>query len=119
MRRREIHRHQWTIRQMMTAVAVCAIGLSSPRLLVFGSALVFWWIFIVAAIYTRAGRQLAGLLCVVVLFAVLYLMAQPAVVSRPRGPRAAPPAGVIQQSRPAPPGARIEGSPPRAGPLTR
>ena len=69
------HRWQWNIGKVMAAVAVCAIGLSSPMLSLFAGSLVLWWLVRMGTIYTRTGRRLAeALVLVLVLLAVILFV---------------------------------------------
>ncbi len=102
MKRLETGRYRLTIAQVMTAIAACAVGLSSPKLLLFGFALIAWWVLILAMMYTRAGRRVAEWIAVAIIIVVLYALSQPAVVTRrrPGGPAALPQPS-LQRARPA------------------
>lgn len=69
-----LHTRQFTIRQVMAAIAVCAIALAWPKLFLFVPALVFWWIVILGAIYNRTGRRIAELFLLAVLALAVCVM---------------------------------------------
>ena len=73
--------HRLTIGQFMIAVAVCVIGLMSPKILVFAFGLIFWWIAIFGAIYSRIGRRIAEWCTLVVIILVLLALTRPAAVT--------------------------------------
>jgi hypothetical protein len=102
MMRFDIRRCRLTIAQMMTAIAACAVGRSSPKLLVIGSALIAWWVLILGLIYTLNGRRAAEWIAVAIIIVVLYALYQPAAVTRRRlGGPTAPPQPAQQWTRPA------------------
>lgn len=86
MPRPEIRRCRVTIGQVMIGIAVCAVGLASPMLFVFGASLVFWWLVILNVIYHQTFRRVAEWFTVAVIIALLYALCQPAVSSRGRRP---------------------------------
>ena len=72
---RVTQRGQWNIGKVMAAIAVCAIGLSSPMLSLFAGSLVSWWLVRTVTIQTRTGRWLAeGPVLVLVLLAVVLFV---------------------------------------------
>jgi Na+/melibiose symporter-like transporter len=99
MQRLTIRRFQLTIRQVMTAIAVCAVCLWSPMVAVFGSAVIFWWIVILSLIYTRVGRRFAELMLLMIIAVILYALCEPVVESICRGVRSTLPNIAVQRTR--------------------
>jgi hypothetical protein len=101
MLRLQAKRCQLTIGQVMIAIAVCAIGLSSPKILIFAAALFIGWTLTISAIYSQIGRRVAEWCTLVVMILVLVALCQPAVVTNCRLSRAASPNPALQPTRPA------------------
>jgi hypothetical protein len=67
----EIQRCRLTIGQVMIAIAVCAVGLASPKFLIFASAFILWWIIIFGVLFSGTGRRVAEWCVLVVIVLVL------------------------------------------------
>jgi hypothetical protein len=101
MRLLKAQRFQLTIGQVMIAVAVCTLGLSSPKLLVFASASILSWMLITGAMYSQTGRRVAEWCTLVVIIVVLLALTQPGVATNcRRGGRAASPNPPLQPPGP-------------------
>ncbi len=98
MQRLEIRRLRLTVRHATTAIAVCAACLWSPKLLMFGAILVFWWIFITGVIYSRSVRRVAGSVALAIIVLVLCALCLPAAVSNCRRGRAVLPNQSLQRT---------------------
>ena len=93
-----MRRFQITIGQVMIVIAVCAVGLWSPKIILFASAATFWWVFIVGALYSRTVRRVAQWCMVLVVLLILIAICQPAVVTKRRRGAAPPPTPALPQT---------------------
>jgi hypothetical protein len=88
MKRLDVQRFRVRIWYIMTAIAVCAVGLASPLLAVIISALVAWWFLVLGILYGGSGRRVAEWVLVAIFVALLWGLCQPGITSRcrPRAP---------------------------------
>jgi hypothetical protein len=101
MRLLKAQRFQLTNTQVIIAVAVCALGPWSPKLLVFASASILTWMLITGAMYSQTGRRVAEWCMLVVIILVLLALTQPGVATNcRRGGRAASPNPPLQSPGP-------------------
>jgi hypothetical protein len=70
----DLKRSQLTVGQGMIAIAVCAVGLASPKLLIIASAFIFWWFIIFGVLFSRTGRRVAEWCTLAVLILVLLAL---------------------------------------------
>jgi hypothetical protein len=103
MVRLNTQRFQVTIGQLMIVIAVCAVGLWSPNIIIVGSALAISWFLVVGAIYSQKWRRIAEWCAFVAVILVLFALCQPPVVSHRRsGAPAASLTAALQRTPPAP-----------------